>query len=863
MIKNEHQIKILLIVLLIISLPLILFQISQIQKVKQHAATALGQYQKLELTYPYSGNYSNPYDPSVVDIEANFHTPSGKTLTIPGFFFQDYTRSGNIHKEILSPTGSPQWKVRFAPSELGNYTYTVTLKDNSGTKNLDSGTFTVVSSGAPGFVKAVNYHLEFGNGQLFIPLGLNAPWFQNNTASNKWGDGTYGVDAMYAAYNTNGANTFHLWTCGWNDGNATPFAGPDIACDTNAVTATQMSQPYSWDMDYIISQAELKNIYVIPILKHKDQPNFDPGDALYIRYAIARWGYSTHLLAWDTFKEGAYKLPTVTQYVTTLHNLDPYNHLISASEGDHASANNHGTFYGVMSLPQISLVQNHDYSNDCNQPYDNDTGLYALHVILSVSIRQLTKPSFFGESGMHQCGPDGKSDIPLTISQYVPLDTQARILRGQIWGEFLSSAGGISVWNQMNIANLTAFKGLSVFIQQIPNAQAIDQTVPFSSYDTPNEVTTSDQKIQVIGRKSPTFAMIRVYNTTGTWAAILRDHQTPVPTSGSITLAHMQNGQSFTILWMDPVTGALLTTVSTTSSANGLTLPLPKAVTEDIVAMIINGSIPEPTPSPTLGTTTTPLPSTTSTPSPTQSNFCGQACQTNADCGQKTIACGICDPNQNICVEGISPTTTVSPSPSAVISVTPSPSLGITTGSLSIHFEGIDSQNNPHPHHPQRKLILSFYKTQNFSQNADATVNTTVSFSPSDPNGSFINNQIDLSSIPQGSYYVLAKSPEGSLRELLSPQPITISSGQVNSLSAITQNPMTLPLGDLNNDNSVDLTDYNILVDCYGTKATTSTCTAHNLSDQIKGLFADINDDGEVNGIDYNILLRNLSVNGL
>src|SRR5437016_2930800 len=54
-----------------------------------------GQYEKFELSFAYT-TYSNPYDPAIVDVEAVFTAPSGKKQTVPGFFYQNYTRSGGV-----------------------------------------------------------------------------------------------------------------------------------------------------------------------------------------------------------------------------------------------------------------------------------------------------------------------------------------------------------------------------------------------------------------------------------------------------------------------------------------------------------------------------------------------------------------------------------------------------------------------------------------------------------------------------------------------------------------------------------------------------------------------------------------------
>ncbi len=65
--------------------------------------THASRYEKFELTFPYTGSYSNPNDPAIADIEAIFTAPGGHTQTVPGFFFQDFTRGGDATREVLTP----------------------------------------------------------------------------------------------------------------------------------------------------------------------------------------------------------------------------------------------------------------------------------------------------------------------------------------------------------------------------------------------------------------------------------------------------------------------------------------------------------------------------------------------------------------------------------------------------------------------------------------------------------------------------------------------------------------------------------------------------------------------------------------
>jgi hypothetical protein len=65
------------------------------------SADSVGKYVKLELTVSMTASYSNPYNPSEIDMWAEFTSPTSKAWKINGFY-----------------DGS-NWKVRFAANETG------------------------------------------------------------------------------------------------------------------------------------------------------------------------------------------------------------------------------------------------------------------------------------------------------------------------------------------------------------------------------------------------------------------------------------------------------------------------------------------------------------------------------------------------------------------------------------------------------------------------------------------------------------------------------------------------------------------------------------------------------------------------
>jgi len=77
-------------------------------------------------------------------------------------------------------------------------------------------------------------------------------------------------------------------------------------------------------------------------------------------------------------------------------------------------------------------------------------------------------------------------------------------------------------------------------------------------------------------------------------------------------------------------------------------------------------------------------------------------------------------------------------------------------------------------------------------------------------------------------------------------------------------------MGDIDGDNQVLTSDYNIILDCYGSSDTApaSKCSSHTdingnpLSDKYVHLFADLDDTGTVDGAALNLVLRHFQQTG-
>ncbi len=222
---------------------------------------------------------------------------------------------------------------------------------------------------------------------------------------------------------------------------------------------------------------------------------------------------------------------------------------------------------------------------------------------------------------------------------------------------------------------------------------------------------------------------------------------------------------------------------------------------------------PTPSPAPTSTPTPTPKPTNTPTPKPTSA-----------------------------------PTLT----PTSVPTIAPSPTLtpvaGNTYINLEIFLHGIglggdnvnhESSGNLNPLHKVIKVNVDVYNIQN-----QPVLSGTGDVEYSSASGTFKGDINMGNELVTGSYLIKVKADK-YLRATV-PGIITLKSGGTNQVARVS-----LISGDINNDNLINILDYNILAACYS-----DLNPAKNCPDPAS---ADLTDDGEVNQFDYNLFLRELS----
>lgn len=204
------------------------------------------------------------------------------------------------------------------------------------------------------------------------------------------------------------------------------------------------------------------------------------------------------------------------------------------------------------------------------------------------------------------------------------------------------------------------------------------------------------------------------------------------------------------------------------------------------------------------------------------------------------------------------PTATPKPTATPIPTSTPQPTPGTTFLDLTVYEHGIwnsgDNTNpadtnlsNKNPVHTTIDAYLEIFNTNN-QLIAEGSGQLTYNGTDGNFQGSIgiYPDEAYPDPLPSGKYYIKIRTPI-HLKKLIT-NILTITAGQKNTIPAAT-----LVTGDSNNDNKLNILDYNSLLDCY------SDLTGAVACDVDKKVVTDFNDDASVNQTDYNLFLREIS----
>jgi hypothetical protein len=436
------------------------------------AATALASSRStVEAAFSLPSVHGNPFDFLQNDVKVTFVSPDGGRITVPAYF-----------------DGGATWRARHAADLPGRWTVDAVTLNGTDAKptSIDVRVPDAVPHRRPRFIRIDPDNRKrfiFDDGSPFYPLGFNLAWrYPRMTA----------LPESLARMGAAGVNWTRIWMNHWDGKNL------DWPMDRNErAEPGHISLVVAKAWDEIVAAAEESGVHLQLVLQHhgqyntKDDSNWathpwnktnggwlaspveffsDPRavaltKAKY-RYAIARWGHSPAVMAWELFNEVEHTdafeedLPAVARWhaemAAFLREHDPYRHLVTTS-----SRTTEPSLW-----PAMDFYQSHVYPPDL------------LTAVQALDAERLDRPYFYGEIGGSAHGPQADA---------------AGDLHRALWASLMSrSAGAAQYWFWERVESdglLPRYTAARGFLKQSGLLDAHHRMAPIDvTVDTPNRV---------------------------------------------------------------------------------------------------------------------------------------------------------------------------------------------------------------------------------------------------------------------------------------------------------------------------------------------------------------------------------------
>ena len=567
----------------------------------------------------------NVYDTEDISVNAVIDSPDGNTYIIPMFYYEEYARRLNGDREYLYKVSDGEFRFRFTPRVSGEYSYQIKIKikDFETTYPKKKETFFVSAGTKDAFLKISkdNRHLEFDNGNPYIGLG-------NNFCGWEWAgddhmDGTFGDDRWFQELAANGGTLTQFDLCEGDNLEWTRLDG-ELEWSDCYDGLLHYNQKIGFKTDYKVQLCDTLGLFYRFSLYHwgdfdhgtqsfsewgwarnpynianggtaKDVTEFFSGakskkaSRNYIRYCVARWGYSTSLLTWELWnevdaelmcwEEGMDYYTGGTSYVVSWHDemakylksIDIYDHMISTSTGN--SADNSGT--DLWALDSIDITTVHRYT--MHNGWFNETAgesVKAIKHILNARYDSADKPSYVGEYGLSPSGEEQREN-----------DLDAVAFHNGLYSTIFSNSMGTAMhWTWGSYIDEYQL----YFHYRALNKLFVGADLRFAERFDNLNTKAGDDVVWYMGLKSKdqTHAYLWIKDSKYDYNFTSEGYEAKEMVSGNITITNMLPGNYF-IEFIDNYTGNAIDVVNATCGDNGKLIITYPSFEKDISAKVV------------------------------------------------------------------------------------------------------------------------------------------------------------------------------------------------------------------------------------------------------------------------------------
>ena len=274
-----------------------------------------------------------------------------------------------------------------------------------------------------------------------------------------------------------------------------------------------------------------------------------------MRYAVARWGYSTSIAAWEYFNEMDPGKPTDRFYAEVgayLDQIDIYRHFKTTSTW-HPSARDCG-------LDTLDVAQLHHYLRPAEDDFKNEVEAI---IDKAAFLRQHApgKPALIGEFGL--------ASQKWGLSDYMKQDSQGVHIHNSLWASAFSGVSGTAMfwwWEQLDLQNAYRhYRPLATYLKGIAFT-GLRQV----------QIESANGRIAVLGYRGDERAYLWLWNKEATWWNVIAEKKQPEPIqAGTVRIDELAPG-SYALEWWDTHAGKILAVDQGTADENGLRISVPR-----------------------------------------------------------------------------------------------------------------------------------------------------------------------------------------------------------------------------------------------------------------------------------------------
>ncbi len=321
-------------------------------------------------------------------------------------------------------------------------------------------------------------------------------------------------------------------------------------------------------LDKLIESAEQNGIYLMLCLITRDlymnslskekTPEYQQAvlDAKKLmRYAVARWGYSTNVAAWEYFNEIDPGLPTDRFYAELgdyLEQIDPYHHLRTTSTW-HPSAKD-------CRHPDIDIGQLHHYMRPVTKENYKDEVAVIIDKTKFLREHSPSKPVLIGEFGL--------ATPKWGLSNDMKQDRNAVHFHNSLWASAFAGNSGTAMfwwWDQLDKQNAYGhYKPLADFLADVSFAGLRELNA-----------TASDNQLHLLGCQGSDRAYLWLFNPKAAWSNIVIEKNQPKEIKNTtISIRDLESG-TYNIEWWNTHDGSIIQKqqVSLTEGPLKITVP--------------------------------------------------------------------------------------------------------------------------------------------------------------------------------------------------------------------------------------------------------------------------------------------------